>query len=92
MLRHLLSAKYFEEMYKQNIVILTSLIENLAKIVMDSVKNYVRQYTNHVRVDIKNICRFSRIGLSYQVVEHNNIEQQLNGSISVPATSIFQYS
>jgi len=35
---------------------------------------------------------FSRIGLSYEVVEHNNIEQKLNGSISTPATSIFQYS
>jgi len=50
---------------------------------MDYVKNYVRQCTNHVRVDIQ-IC--------YEVVEHNNIEQKLNGPISTPATSIFKYS
>ena len=45
----------FEEMRKPNIMFLISSIENLAKIIMDSVKNYVRQCTNHVREDIKNI-------------------------------------
>ena len=33
-------------------------IENLTKIVMDSVKNYVRQCTNHVREDIQNLYLF----------------------------------
>ena len=70
-------------------MILNSLIENLTKIVMVSVKNYVRHCTNHVRVGMLNLCRFTRIGLSYEVVEHNNIEQTLNGSINTPATSIF---
>jgi len=55
MLRHLLSAKFVEEMSKPNIMIFNSSIENLTKIVMDYVKNYVRQCTNHVRKDIKNL-------------------------------------
>jgi len=42
-------------MCKANTMILNSSIENVTKIVMNYVKNYVKQCTYHVREDIKNI-------------------------------------
>jgi hypothetical protein len=58
-----------EEMCKPNIMFLISSIENVTKIVMNYVKNYVKQCTNHVIEDKKNYISFFRIGLSYEVVE-----------------------
>ena len=48
---------FFGGMCKPNIMILNSSIENLTKIVKESVKNYNRQCTNHVWEDTL-ICTF----------------------------------
>jgi len=92
MLRHLLSAKYFEEMSKPNIMIFNSSIENLTKIVMDSVKNYVRQCTNHVREDKKYIPFFPNRFKLWSRRNTKAYKKKLNGSINTRTTSIFHYA